>query len=687
MTPATPSFARRLLLTLAAAALLVGGGFILAPGVDRTPLSPHADGNDAAARLTIFAIGVVPWVTSFLVVEFAAIVAPRWRWLRHGGPSARRRLMPAVAIVGVMFAALQALFLLRTAHFAGPFTHALVHGTRDEVLFFSSIVAGSVVAAILAQTISRQGLCNGFAIATSVHTVFLFVGPSHVADPAVAPSARLMLVLYPLVALLVAIGAAPSHVRGDATTIAPWPPLPACGLGVASIEGAMLTAHAAVAGHTPTLAALKLTYGLRESLTLSLLLAIALSYAMQRPDRVAKAMAASRGATHATLEDESAARRSLWSVLLPTCGFVATIGLADAALGSAAGRWWHVSAIATVTAIVLDFGGACVAHLRARALASIGEERRPYVVALLGDALAREGIALRATQTRQLALLRVFGPYLGAELWVDAAHAPRALEIWERFWTIAHEPERVEAPVYSLTPAPPPVPVRAIAQVAWARASFMIVACGLASLIFLHARADAEARAELSIVRAKDVTIEVVEVADDVDLLESYDEPALPRGVRVISEMVPVGLDEVGSTMYLPGHYARGVVQPDETPTAAKARLHAWLDPIAKRRGLRVLTGEWVDYSGDVVVRDPTAFRAYFVRREPLLTQADVARAEVAIGDYDQRPYVSLTLSEDGAVRFGDATERLVKRRLAIVIDDVVDSAPIVQTKIGGGRI
>jgi preprotein translocase subunit SecD len=47
---------------------------------------------------------------------------------------------------------------------------------------------------------------------------------------------------------------------------------------------------------------------------------------------------------------------------------------------------------------------------------------------------------------------------------------------------------------------------------------------------------------------------------------------------------------------------------------------------------------------------------------------------------------VSMDFTPTGADRFEDITGRNVKRRFAIILDEKVESAPVIQTKIGGGR-
>src|SRR5207237_3053479 len=83
-----------------------------------------------------------------------------------------------------------------------------------------------------------------------------------------------------------------------------------------------------------------------------------------------------------------------------------------------------------------------------------------------------------------------------------------------------------------------------------------------------------------------------------------------------------------------------------------------------------------------------STYRTYLLDRRQGLTGEYITDARVA---FDQapgegnRPYVQLTFNKTGADLFGKLTREHVKRRMAIVLDDTVDSAPIIQTEIPGG--
>nr|MDK2850562.1 preprotein translocase subunit SecD [Candidatus Cloacimonadota bacterium] len=75
------------------------------------------------------------------------------------------------------------------------------------------------------------------------------------------------------------------------------------------------------------------------------------------------------------------------------------------------------------------------------------------------------------------------------------------------------------------------------------------------------------------------------------------------------------------------------------------------------------------------------------------LSGADIARARVEYGSATStdprianKPYVSIEMKREGARKFERVTADNVGKRLAIVLDGVVYSAPNIQERIGGGR-
>jgi preprotein translocase subunit SecD len=81
-------------------------------------------------------------------------------------------------------------------------------------------------------------------------------------------------------------------------------------------------------------------------------------------------------------------------------------------------------------------------------------------------------------------------------------------------------------------------------------------------------------------------------------------------------------------------------------------------------------------------------YRSWLIDQKQGLTGEYITDARVAFDNSPgegNRPYVQVTFNRTGADLFGRLTKANVKRRMAIVLDDTVDSAPIIQTEIPGG--
>jgi preprotein translocase subunit SecD len=72
----------------------------------------------------------------------------------------------------------------------------------------------------------------------------------------------------------------------------------------------------------------------------------------------------------------------------------------------------------------------------------------------------------------------------------------------------------------------------------------------------------------------------------------------------------------------------------------------------------------------------------YLVHRHPVMTGRDLKTARVGVGDQGE-PNVEFTLDPEGAARFKEETGRNIGRRMAIVLDERVTSAPVIEQPVG----
>ncbi|MDF1874651.1 protein translocase subunit SecD [Sulfurimonas sp. SAG-AH-194-I05] len=116
---------------------------------------------------------------------------------------------------------------------------------------------------------------------------------------------------------------------------------------------------------------------------------------------------------------------------------------------------------------------------------------------------------------------------------------------------------------------------------------------------------------------------------------------------------------------------------------AAKLELMA----IDEDRIGRVYTMSDADASeyGDVILEDAkNPAIKYLVREIPILDGGMLTDASMGFNQNNQ-PQINFTLNAEGAEIFGDFTGRSVGKRLAVVLDGKVYSAPNINERIGGG--
>lgn len=141
--------------------------------------------------------------------------------------------------------------------------------------------------------------------------------------------------------------------------------------------------------------------------------------------------------------------------------------------------------------------------------------------------------------------------------------------------------------------------------------------------------------------------------------------------------------------------------------TIAVATIQTWMDK-AKAAGIIYKKGErFSDYlrkmnetlATDIPAGYELAFEKsiapsgeeqasipYVIEATPRITGDDLSDARVLIDPNQNQPYVSMEFKASGAKRFEETTGNNIGRRMAVVLDGNVYSAPNIQAKIAGGQ-
>ena len=112
---------------------------------------------------------------------------------------------------------------------------------------------------------------------------------------------------------------------------------------------------------------------------------------------------------------------------------------------------------------------------------------------------------------------------------------------------------------------------------------------------------------------------------------------------------------------------------------------HLQLMAVDEERQARVneMSPEEAAEYGDVILKDRHG-RKFLLKEIPILDGSMITDARVAF-DQNNQPVINFTLNSQGAQIFGDFTAKNVGKRLAVVLDNVIYSAPVIRERIGGG--
>lgn len=170
-------------------------------------------------------------------------------------------------------------------------------------------------------------------------------------------------------------------------------------------------------------------------------------------------------------------------------------------------------------------------------------------------------------------------------------------------------------------------------------------------------------------------------ICDDANTFMENMSKELPPGIVKSSESVESG----------PGNYVTSTFLISRGPQALKT-LNDFIETL-RTEGLipdgRQLTVGELDYDRkgkNKLKEGEESWRTYLLFERAELSGDGVDDAFTARDDKTGKPYVSMRFNPEGARLFERITGDNVKKRMAIVLDDKVNSAPNIQQKIAGGN-
>jgi preprotein translocase subunit SecY len=184
----TPDLRKKLLFTLGIMALFRVGSHIPAPGVDSAAIKQclgvsGASGNalglinlfsgNALLQLSVFALGIMPYITASIILQLLTVVIPRLDALKKEGQSGQTKITQYTRYLTVGLAILQATGLIATARsnsaylFGVQCSTPIIYPKVDTfgiVVMVAVMVAATSIIMWLGELITDRGVGNGMSL-------------------------------------------------------------------------------------------------------------------------------------------------------------------------------------------------------------------------------------------------------------------------------------------------------------------------------------------------------------------------------------------------------------------------------------------------------------------------------------------------------------------------------------------
>jgi preprotein translocase subunit SecY len=168
-----PELRRRLLFTAAMLAVYRLGSWIPAPGVNAQQIEDYFSGRGgtilgllnlfsggALSQFSLFALGIMPYVTASIIIQLLTVVIPRLTELQKEGEAGYAKINQYTRYLTVVLAAAQALgysYLFQRQD-------ALDANTGRIVLIVTTLTAGTVLLMWIGEQITKRGIGNGISL-------------------------------------------------------------------------------------------------------------------------------------------------------------------------------------------------------------------------------------------------------------------------------------------------------------------------------------------------------------------------------------------------------------------------------------------------------------------------------------------------------------------------------------------
>ncbi len=216
----TPDLRRKLLFTLAMIGVYRLGSVVPGPGVSYVAIQACLEqvqddslyglvnlfSGGALLQLSVFALGIMPYITSSIIIQLLVVVIPRLETLKKEGQAGQAKLTQYTRYLTVALAILQSTGIIALARSGRLFPNCNQAIIPDDSLFriivlVTTLTAGTAVVMWLGELVTDRGVGNGMSVL--IFTSIISSVPGQAANLLQRPNGPLVLAAVGLLVLVV----------------------------------------------------------------------------------------------------------------------------------------------------------------------------------------------------------------------------------------------------------------------------------------------------------------------------------------------------------------------------------------------------------------------------------------------------------------------------------------------------
>ena len=173
----SPEIRKKMLLTLGILLIYRLGCFVPIPGINLSSTFGNASANDFMAMLsmitggslqngTLFALGIIPFINSFIIMQLLTLVIPKLEKLSKEGEDGRKKINQYTRYLAILLGLVQAIGVMFSwrSNIQGVFGDNTASKVFTEIFIVIILTGGSALVMWLGERITEYGIGNGTSL-------------------------------------------------------------------------------------------------------------------------------------------------------------------------------------------------------------------------------------------------------------------------------------------------------------------------------------------------------------------------------------------------------------------------------------------------------------------------------------------------------------------------------------------